>query len=283
MLRNAPPRAGRIAHAESAHDSLACAHSTGTNYRRPYKGAHRARGLDRPTRGRAPPSRLFAGLNLDAPIRSKFVWARRNASGGSSRHRRRRRRSLSYCQWSRRQIMRSLDEHNITQAVVDQLAATPDPRLKQIMTSLISHLHDFAREVKLTEAEWLKGIQFLTAAGQKCDEVRQELIMLSDTLGLSQLVVAQSHSRPAGATEQTVLGPFHIAGAPPLENGADIARGATGAPCYVRARVSADGKPLAGATVDIWQADAAGRYDVQQPHWTPADMKLRAVLRTGAD
>src|ERR1043166_909502 len=142
---------------------------------------------------------------------------------------------------------------------------------------------DFAREVKLTEAEWLKGIQFLTAAGQKCDEVRQELIMLSDTLGLSQLVVAQSHSRPAGATEQTVLGPFHIAGAPPLENGADIARGATGAPCYVRARVSADGKPLAGATVDIWQADAAGRYDVQQPHWTPADMKLRAVLRTGAD
>src|SRR5450631_4128729 len=95
-------------------------------------------------------------------------------------------------------IMRNLNEHNITQAVLEQIANTPDPRLKRIMTSLIEHLHAFARDVRLTEEEWLKGIQFLTATGRKCDDVRQEFILLSDTLGLSQLVVAQSHSRPAG-------------------------------------------------------------------------------------
>ena len=179
--------------------------------------------------------------------------------------------------------MRNLNEHNITQAVVEQLANTPDPRLKRIMTSLIEHLHAFARDVELTEEEWLKGIQFLTATGHKCDDVRQEFILLSDTLGLSQLVVAQSHSRPAGTTEQTVFGPFHVPGAPQLSRGADIANGAKGEPCYVSARVVANGRPVADATVNVWQADAEGFYDVQDPRWTPGDMKLRAIFQTDPD
>lgn len=179
--------------------------------------------------------------------------------------------------------MLNLNEHNITQAVLEQIANTPDPRLKRIMTSLIEHLHAFARDVGLTEEEWLKGIQFLTATGRKCDDVRQEFILLSDTLGLSQLVVAQSHSRPAGTTEQTVFGPFHVPGAPKLSHGADIANGAKGEPCYVSARVVADGTPVTGATVNVWHADAEGFYDVQDPKWTPEDMKLRAIFETDTD
>ncbi len=108
--------------------------------------------------------------------------------------------------------MRSLNEHNITQAVLESFAGTPYARLKEILGSLVRHLHAFAREVKMTEAEWMKGIQFMTATGQKCNDIRQEFILLSDTLGLSQLVVAQNHNRPQGVTEQTVFGPFHRRG-----------------------------------------------------------------------
>jgi hydroxyquinol 1,2-dioxygenase len=105
---------------------------------------------------------------------------------------------------------RDHDESTVTAAVLAQIADTPDPRLRHVLSSLVKHLHDFARDVSLTEEEWLAAIEFLTETGQICSETRQEFILLSDTLGLSQLVVAQNHKRLPGATEQTVLGPFHV-------------------------------------------------------------------------
>jgi hydroxyquinol 1,2-dioxygenase len=145
---------------------------------------------------------------------------------------------------------RNLDETTITEAVVEQLANTPDPRLKQIMTSLVRNLHEFAREVNLTEDEWFQGIDFLTRTGHICTDKRQEFILLSDTLGLSQLVVAQNHRRAPEATEQTILGPFHLEGARTQPDGADIAAGVPGDPLFVTAQVTAvDGEPIAGATV----------------------------------
>ena len=181
--------------------------------------------------------------------------------------------------------MMNLNEFTITDEALRRVENTEDPRLHEIISGLIRHLHEFAREVKLTEEEWLEGIKFLTRTGQISDSVRQEMILLSDTLGLSQLVVAQSHSRSAEATEQTVFGPFHVEGAPiHPAHGADIARGATGEPLWVAARaVDADGKAVAGAVVDVWQADAAGFYDVQEEHWQIGDARLRAVFETDGD
>lgn len=175
--------------------------------------------------------------------------------------------------------MRNLTEHNITEEVVRRFASASNPRLRAIMGSLVQHLHAFAREVHLTEEEWFAAIQFATQVGHMCDDKRQEYILLSDTLGLSQLLVAQNHSRPAGVTEQTVFGPFHLNDAPALPHGADIAAGVAGEPCFVSARVTnTHGQSIAGATVDVWQADADGLYDVQHPEWQ--DMKLRAVFKT---
>jgi hydroxyquinol 1,2-dioxygenase len=175
--------------------------------------------------------------------------------------------------------MRNLNEHNITDAVVARFADTPNPRVKEIITSLVQHLHAFARETKLTEAEWMEGIKFLTATGQKCDDVRQEFILLSDTIGLSQLVVAQNHSRAADATEQTVFGPFHIENPPKKKDGEDIAMGAPGEPCLcVTQVVDQAGKPVPNVQVDVWQADAEGFYDVQDPTWNRDKMRLRAVF-----
>src|SRR3954453_7240795 len=160
--------------------------------------------------------------------------------------------------------MRNLNQDTITQAVLARLAHTPDPRLKEIMTSLVQHLHAFAREVKLTEAEWLKGIEFLTATGHKTDDKRQEFILLSDTLGLSMLTVAMNNEKPAGCTEATVFGPFYVEGAPHFALGEDVANGAGGVPCRVRGTVRGlDGEPVPGAEIHVWQADAEGRYDVQ--------------------
>ena len=160
--------------------------------------------------------------------------------------------------------MRNLTQDNITQAVIARLAATPDARLREVMTSLVQHLHAFARDVRLTEDEWFKGIEFLTEVGHKTNDKRQEFILLSDTLGLSMLTVAMNNDKPQGCTEATVFGPFHVEGAPQYENGADIANGASGEPCLVRGRVlGLDGEPVPGATIEVWQADARGNYDVQ--------------------
>jgi hydroxyquinol 1,2-dioxygenase len=162
--------------------------------------------------------------------------------------------------------MRNLTQDNITQAVIARFAATPDARLKEIMTSLVQHLHAFAREGKLTEDEWFQGIEFLTRVGHITDDKRQEFILLSDTLGLSMLTVAMNQDKPAGCTEATVFGPFYVAGAPNYDLGEDVANGAAGKPCLVRGTVRGlNGEPVPGAEIHVWQADAEGKYDVQRP------------------
>jgi catechol 1,2-dioxygenase len=178
--------------------------------------------------------------------------------------------------------MRNLTEDNLTDAVIAKFANSTDPRFKEIMTSLVRHLHDFVREVELTEAEWFEGVKFLTETGKKCDDERQEFILLSDTLGISMLVDAINHRMPSGATESTVLGPFYRAGAPDIEMGGTIAQTDLGDPAYVSGRVaSASGKPIAGALLDIWQTAPNGLYETQDEH--QPDYNLRGQLRTDKD
>ena len=178
--------------------------------------------------------------------------------------------------------MRNIDEDNITQAVIARHAAARDERARELMTSLVQHAHAFVREVRLTEAEWAQGIRFLTECGRMCSARRQEFVLLSDTLGLSMLVTALNHRKPRGCTESTVLGPFHVEGAPHYAHGDDVGHGAKGEPCYVRGRVSSlDGAPIAGAEVQVWQSDADGRYDVQDPDLS--EPRARGILASGAD
>ena len=178
--------------------------------------------------------------------------------------------------------MRNANEGNLTDAVLAKLEGAKDPRFKEVMTSLIRHLHGFIRETELTEKEWLTAIQFLTATGKKCDDKRQEYILLSDTLGVSMLVDAINHRKPGGATETTVLGPFYIGGAKDMPMWADIAGSAPGEPAYVSGRVlDVNGKPIAGAVLDVWQTDGEGFYDVQRPGGN--EQYARGRFATGAD
>jgi hydroxyquinol 1,2-dioxygenase len=178
--------------------------------------------------------------------------------------------------------MRNITEDNITEAVIGRFENCLDPRLKEILTSLVRHLHAFVKESHLTEAEWLEGIQFLTATGHITDDKRQEFILLSDTLGVSMLTVAQNHAQPPGTTEATVFGPFHVEDAPRYAQGADIANGAPGEPLFIDAMVRGpDGEPVPNATVDVWQADEDGFYDVQ--YRDLPEHRARGVLRTDAE
>jgi hydroxyquinol 1,2-dioxygenase len=137
-------------------------------------------------------------------------------------------------------------------------------RFQEVMQSLVRHLHAFASEVELTEEEWFAGIEFLTRTGHITDDKRQEFILLSDVLGLSMLVIGLNHRKPATATPSTVFGPFFVEGSPQFENGDDISNGAPGEPCLVQGRVvSLTGEPIAGAHLEVWQADDDGFYDVQ--------------------
>ena len=176
--------------------------------------------------------------------------------------------------------MRNVDENSLTEIVLARHAGADNPRLKQIMTSLVQHLHAFAREVSLTEDEWFAGVRFLTEIGHITDDKRQEFILLSDTLGLSMLVTAMNNRKPHGCTESTVLGPFFVNGAPEFQNGDDMANGAKGEPCFVSGRVTAlDGSPIPGAAIEVWQADSDGFYDVQYQGETAAQArgKLRSL------
>src|SRR5216117_2966992 len=162
--------------------------------------------------------------------------------------------------------MRQFTEDTLTDAVLARLKDATNPRFKQIIASAVKHLHGFARDVQLTEEEWFEGIKFLTSVGQKCDDKRQEFILLSDILGLSMMVVALNHKTAAGATEATVLGPFFAHGAREYGYGGDLREGASikGEDVWVSGRVlSPDGKPVPGATLDVWQAKADGIYDLQ--------------------
>ena len=178
--------------------------------------------------------------------------------------------------------MREFDEKSITQAVIGRLSECNDPRFKRVMTSLITHLHDFVRDVKLTEEEWINAIQFLTAVGQKCTDKRQEFILLSDTLGVSVLVITLNHPAEQGSAESTVLGPFYWEGAPDLPNGSDLAVGVKGEPAFYSGRVlSADGQPIRGALLDIWSGDGDGNYDMQLGD--DVGMKARGRIRTDGE
>jgi catechol 1,2-dioxygenase len=158
----------------------------------------------------------------------------------------------------------------VTDEAVASLRDTADPRLRELLSGLIRHLHAFALETRLTQAEWERAIGFLTETGQTCTDTRQEFILLSDVLGLSMLVETINGDREAGATESTVLGPFHMTESPVRELGANIDLVGGGEPCVVSGRiVSGDGTPLPGALLDVWQADGNGFYDVQQPDVQP--------------
>jgi hydroxyquinol 1,2-dioxygenase len=189
--------------------------------------------------------------------------------------------------------MRNIDEDTITQAVIARHAGAADARLRDVMTSLVQHLHGFAREVKLTENEWREGMRFLAEAGRLCNGERQELALLSDTLGLSTLVTALNRRKPKGCTEST---PAAVLPASPLANDderADAGAGG-GEPCYVRGQVrSADGTPLAGAEIRVWQAGARGalglasgadgrfhfKGTLAQPHAIPHDGPVGRLLQ----
>ena len=162
-------------------------------------------------------------------------------------------------------------------------SAEADPRLATVMSALVRHLHAFAKEVHLTEAEWWTAIDFLTRTGQMCSDQRQEFILLSDTLGFSMLVDAINNRRPPGATENTVFGPFHVDGVPVKAMGTNICLDGKGESCLFEGRVLAlGGAPLAGARVDVWSDNAEGFYDVQQPGIQPPGNN-RGVFVTGAD
>jgi catechol 1,2-dioxygenase len=174
-------------------------------------------------------------------------------------------------------------EANSAEVVISRNAQAQDARLAEVMAVLIRHLHAAVKEIEPTEAEWFEAIKFLTATGHMCNDWRQEFILLSDVTGVSMLVDAINNRKPSGASESTVLGPFHVADAPELPMGADICLDQKGAPMLVRGTIrSTSGAALAGAKIDVWQANDEGFYDVQQKGIQP-DFNLRGVFRTGAD
>ncbi len=175
--------------------------------------------------------------------------------------------------------MSNNSEEQITQNVLDSMAHTPDARLKQVMSSLVSHIHTFLREVELTQEEWALGIQFLTRTGHMCDENRQEFILLSDITGVTMLVDAINHRLPGGATESTIFGPFYREGAAELPMGATISKDGRGEPVVVMGSVlSTDGTPIPGALLDVWETDENGLYEQQDPE--QPEMNLRGKFRT---
>jgi catechol 1,2-dioxygenase len=171
-------------------------------------------------------------------------------------------------------------EEKLLSDVLGTFADTPDQRLREIITALVRHLHGFANEVHLTQDEWLAGIRFLTDVGKACTDARQEFILLSDVLGLSSLVEMLNYEGAAGATENTVLGPFYLPGSPRRANGDSIISNEDGGP-HLRvsgAVTSPDGSPIAGATVDVWQGASNGLYPVQDG--TQDALNLRGVFTT---
>ena len=173
-------------------------------------------------------------------------------------------------------------EQQITQNVLNSMAQTPNPRLKEIMESLVTHLHAFIREVELTQEEWMQGIEFLTRTGQICDEKRQEFILFSDITGTSMLVDAINHRFSSDATESTVFGPYYRQGARELPMGASISLDGRGEPTVVSGRVlSTNGTPIPDALLDVWETDENGLYEQQDPE--QPDMNLRGKFRSDSE
>ena len=179
--------------------------------------------------------------------------------------------------------MSYFNETTSADTVNARMGPETDPRLAEVMTCLVRHIHDFAKEIQLTQDEWEYAIAFLTKTGQMCSQERQEFILLSDVLGVSMLVDAINNRRPEGATENTVFGPFHVDGAPIRQMGDNISLDGKGESCLFEGRVlDRDGHPIEGATVDVWSDNAEGYYDVQQPGIQPK-WNNRGRFITGAD
>jgi len=169
---------------------------------------------------------------------------------------------------------------DITAAVVARFEDCPDPRLRELMRGLVRHLHAFATESGLTQAEWETAIRALTETGQITDERRQEFILWSDSLGLSMLVDALANPLPEGATESTVLGPFYVPGAPARAYGESMAAEPAGDPAWVHGRVlSDDGEPIAGAELDVWQNGDNRLYAVQDAEAEEDHLRGRYTTR----
>jgi protocatechuate 3,4-dioxygenase beta subunit len=174
-------------------------------------------------------------------------------------------------------------EEDSVRVVTGRNENAKDERLKQVMEVLTRKLHEAVKEIEPTQDEWMQAILFLTRTGQMCNEWRQEFILLSDVLGVSMLVDAINNRKPSGASESTVLGPFHVADAPELPMGANICLDQKGEHMVIEGRiVDTDGRPIANALLDVWQANDEGFYDVQQKGIQP-DFNLRGVFRTGPD
>jgi protocatechuate 3,4-dioxygenase beta subunit len=174
-------------------------------------------------------------------------------------------------------------EENSAEVVISRNAHANDERLAEIMEVVTRHLHEAIKEIEPTEAEWLEAIKFLTSVGHTCTDWRQEFILLSDVLGVSMLVDAINNRKPTGASESTVLGPFHLEDAPELPMGSNICLDQKGEPMLIKGVISSlDGQVISGAKIDVWQANDEGFYDVQQKGIQP-DFNLRGVFRTGED
>jgi hydroxyquinol 1,2-dioxygenase len=177
--------------------------------------------------------------------------------------------------------MTYVTEATITDVVLERWKAVPDPRLQQVMQSMITHLHAFVREIEPTEEEWMAAIEWLTRTGKQSNDKRQEFILASDVVGVSMLIDCINHRLSGDATPTTVTGPFHVHDSPDLADGADIAEGAPGETCYIVGSVhSLNGKPIAGAKLDLWQADGDGLYEAQRGSDEPW---MRGIFTSGND
>jgi len=171
-------------------------------------------------------------------------------------------------------------EENSEAVVIARSGPGANPRVKQIVDSVVRHLHAVVKETEPTIDEWTAAIDFLTRTGHLCTEWRQEFILLSDTLGISMLAETINNRKPSGETESTVLGPFHVSNSPHYENGANICLDGKGEPLLVKGRVlDVRGRPIAGAILDVWQANEDGFYAVQQKGIQP-DHNLRGIFHT---
>jgi hydroxyquinol 1,2-dioxygenase len=178
----------------------------------------------------------------------------------------------------------NLTEQTLTAAVQQTFDESTDERFRQVFTCLVQHLHDFAREVRLTGDEWFTAMDFLERVGKISTPTRQEFVLLSDILGLSMLLDKINQHSGSSTTDSALLGPFYVEGRPNADNGADISDGVTGTPMFVTGRVVDEhGKPVAGAHVDTWHSDGEGFYDVQQTEKLHNELAMRALLTTDED
>jgi hydroxyquinol 1,2-dioxygenase len=181
-------------------------------------------------------------------------------------------------------MLGNLTEETITEAVQRTFDTSNDERFRQLFVCLVRHLHDFAREVQLTGQEWFTAMDFLERVGKISSPTRQEVMLLSDILGLSVLLDKINQHVGSSVTDSALLGPFYVEGRPTADNGDDISDGVAGTPMFVTGRVVDErGRPIAGAHVDTWHSDGEGFYDVQQTEKLHGGFAMRALLTTDED